>query len=347
MVDSSAMSGRRDGLTAQSKRRSPDIVEWVRTVIGRYLFATVLSSLVLVTAIVLLSPFIFIEIPAGHVGVVYRPWSGGTVTTTALSEGNNFVFPWNSVTTYDTRIQLATEKFEAITKDDLHIQVQIKYRYRTRAETLGRLQRLVGPNYKIKLLDPAVSSSLRQEISKYSAVDVYGGNRSGIQKAVFDDVVSPLNKNFVRAAVTETVGSNVADKVRGRISQVDPNGDLVELMDVLITDVTLPKSVRDAIERKEQAEQLTEEYKYRIQKEELESQRKEIEGRGIAAFQREVQASMSPSYLKWRGIEATLDLAKSDNAKVVIVGGADGLPLIFNADETAKSTLKKAKAATK
>jgi prohibitin 2 len=341
------MSGRWDGSTAQSKRHSPDRVAGARALFGRYLFAAVLSSLIFVTAIVLLSPFIFIEIPAGYVGVVYRPWSGGTVTTTALTEGNNFVFPWNSVTTYDTRIQLATEKFEAITKDDLHIQVQIKYRYRTRAETLGQLQRLVGPNYKIKLLDPAISSSLRQEISKYSAVDVYGGNRTNIQKAVFDDVVSPLNKNFVRATATDAASSGDRNGLRGRISQVDPNGNLVELMDVLITDVTLPKSVRDAIERKEQAEQLTEEYKYRIQKEELESQRKEIEGRGIAAFQREVQTSMSPSYLKWRGIEATLDLAKSENAKVVIVGGADGLPLIFNTDETAKNTPNKAKAASK
>jgi hypothetical protein len=34
--------------------------------------------------------------------------------------------------------------------------------------------------------------------------------------------------------------------------------------------------------------------------------------------------------LRWRGIEATLQLAQSSNTKVVIVGsGKDGLPIIF------------------
>jgi len=112
------------------------------------------------------------------------------------------------------------------------------------------------------------------------------------------------------------------------------------LMDVFIKAVTLPATVRAAIERKEEADQLAQEYKFRIEKEKLEAERKEIEGRGIAAFQRQVEPGITPSYLKWRGIEATLSLAQSENSKVVIVGGQNGLPLIFNADDASSSASK-------
>jgi prohibitin 2 len=40
--------------------------------------------------------------------------------------------------------------------------------------------------------------------------------------------------------------------------------------------------------------------------------------------------------LRWKGIEATSHLAESSNSKVVIIGGKDGLPLIFNVGEEVK-----------
>jgi regulator of protease activity HflC (stomatin/prohibitin superfamily) len=334
------MKVRRDGNTAPLKRPLIGRLAALRATLGRYLFASILSALTIAAIIVFLSPYIFVAVPAGYFGVIFRPWGGGTVTNSALKEGNNFVLPWNRVSLYDTRIQIGSAKFEAITKDDLHIKVVAKYRYRTRAETLGLLHKLVGPEYRYKLLEPAISSAIRSEISKYSAVDVYGSERNILQKKIYDKVVSPLNRNFVRASTADAAAPEGQMKKLGRIVQVDPHGNLIELMDVLITEVTLPQSIRAAIERKEEAVQLTEEYQYRILKEELESKRKEIEGRGIAAFQREVQAEMTPSYLKWRGIEATLSLAQSQNSKVVIVGGANGLPLIFNTDDAANAATK-------
>ena len=46
---------------------------------------------------------------------------------------------------------------------------------------------------------------------------------------------------------------------------------------------------------------------------------------------------ISESYLRWRGIEATLQLSQSTNAKVVVIGsGKDGLPIILgNVDSPA------------
>ena len=40
-------------------------------------------------------------------------------------------------------------------------------------------------------------------------------------------------------------------------------------------------------------------------------------------------ASLTPNILKEKGIEATLELSKSPNTKVVVVGGKDGMPLIL------------------
>ncbi|MEE8149159.1 MAG: prohibitin family protein, partial [candidate division Zixibacteria bacterium] len=54
---------------------------------------------------------------------------------------------------------------------------------------------------------------------------------------------------------------------------------------------------------------------------------------GIADFQKIVSAGITQSLLKWKGIEATLEIAKSNNTKVVIIGsGKDGLPIILGGD---------------
>jgi hypothetical protein len=48
-----------------------------------------------------------------------------------------------------------------------------------------------------------------------------------------------------------------------------------------------------------------------------------------------VSQGISDSYLRWRGIEATLQLAQSTNSKVVVIGSAkDGLPLILGNMDT-------------
>src|SRR5207248_5101440 len=75
---------------------------------------------------------------------------------------------------------------------------------------------------------------------------------------------------------------------------------------------------------------ISEEYKFRVAREIRESERKKIEAEGIREFQQIVSQGISDSYLRWRGIEATVQLAQSPNSKIVIVGsGKDGLPIIL------------------
>jgi hypothetical protein len=116
----------------------------------------------------------------------------------------------------------------------------------------------------------------------------------------------------------------------------------IQLLDALVLGIELPAEIVAAINRQTQQYYEIQEYKYRVEREAQESTRKQIEANGIAAFQRTVSEGISDSYLRWRGIEATLALAQSRNSKIVIIGGGkDGLPIILgNVDGVAGSNSK-------
>ena len=109
--------------------------------------------------------------------------------------------------------------------------------------------------------------------------------------------------------------------------------EIIILYDILVTGIELPAAIVAAINRKTEQYYIAEEYKFRVEREKRESERKKIEAEGIREFQQTVSQGISDSYLRWRGIEATLQLSQSTNAKVVIIGsGKDGLPIILNTD---------------
>jgi regulator of protease activity HflC (stomatin/prohibitin superfamily) len=99
---------------------------------------------------------------------------------------------------------------------------------------------------------------------------------------------------------------------------------------VLLRDIQLPVTLKASIEAKQQAEQEALAMSFRLQRERQEAERKRIEAGGIRDFQQIVAQGISPQLLQWKGIEATETLAKSPNAKVVVIGsGRNGLPLIM------------------
>jgi regulator of protease activity HflC (stomatin/prohibitin superfamily) len=99
---------------------------------------------------------------------------------------------------------------------------------------------------------------------------------------------------------------------------------------VLLRDVRLPEQVRQAIEAKAAAEQEAERMRFVLLKERQEAERKKIEAQGIAEFQQVVSKGIDQRLLQWRAIEAVQELAKSENAKFVILGDKSGLPMIIN-----------------
>jgi regulator of protease activity HflC (stomatin/prohibitin superfamily) len=190
-------------------------------------------------------------------------------------------------------------------------------------------------------MDPAINSVVRLETSKYLVGQIYSELRKEVQENIYKRVVDSTNRNMISASTVP----NPEDDFSGKIALFSLNKEteknyapLVELVDIQITEVRLPDRVRQAIEKKEEQEQLQLEYRFRIEREKLESQRKRIEAIGIRDFQLAVQAGISDNYLRWRGIEATLQLATSPNSKTVIIGGGrTGMPLILNTDDTRSS----------
>ena len=298
----------------------------------------VLRSLVFASVVVFFWPHITIVVPAGKVGVLFRPLFGGTLISRPMTEGLNLFLPWNKVTLYDSRIQLRKSKFEAVTAEGLHVRIEVIYRYRIHASKVGRLHKVIGPNFTAVLLDPAINSIVRMETARYSADQIYGDRRSELQARIYRGVTDPANHNMIEGSTdpssTEMVFGRQA-LFSGKQGPYAGYVPLVELVDILISEVRLPDRVRQAIEKKEEQQQLQQEYVFRIEREKLESVRKRVEAQGIRDFQQTVQAGISENYLRWRGIEATLRLATSPNSKTVIVGGGrTGMPLILNTDDT-------------
>lgn len=285
----------------------------------RGLMLALLVAMFIITA---LAPRIFITIPSGHGGILWLRFFGGTQDqSSALGEGLHVIPPWDHIFIYDMRIQEHDQAYEVIAREGLQVTVRSSFRWQLNPATLPRLHKLIGPNYVDVLLVPEVGSVLRERISQYEIEELFSSRRTQIQGEI------------LRAVAREMPGEAVN---RIGINGEDHGGeDFVFMTDILLKDVTLPFRLRSAIERKLEQAQISQEYGFRIQRERLESERKQIEAQGIQAFQQTVQAGISEAYLKWRGIEATLQLATSPNSKVVIVGGgSQGLPLILNTGDT-------------
>lgn len=115
------------------------------------------------------------------------------------------------------------------------------------------------------------------------------------------------------------------------VAAIEPRGIVVERM--LLRDVALPQRLQQAIEEKLSAEQEASRMQFVLLKEKQEAERKKIEAEGISSFQKIVTEGINENLLKWKGIEATKELALSGNSKVVIIGaGKEGLPIILGGD---------------
>jgi prohibitin 2 len=309
-----------------------------RAYFRRHKRKVILRTLLSVFLLVFLAPLFLVRVPAGHVGAIWRPLFGGTDSVGVLLEGVRIVAPFNVVTLYDTRLLVSHETFDGVTAEGLDVKLKVTYRFRLHPSKVGLVHRTIGPNYKEKLIAPAIATVVRSEISKFYVHDVYGPARSMIQERIFARVIDPKIHNLIESGADPEPPEGaimLGRRFQSKAEQSKPSyyKPVIELVDVLINNIVLPARVATAIEKKQEQEQLKEEYVFRLERERMESMRKEIEADGIARFQQKVQAGISPNYLKWRGIEATLSLATSENAKTVIIGGKDGMPLILNTDE--------------
>jgi prohibitin 2 len=299
---------------------------WWRFVEHRLLVAVIYLMVATLLAVVL-APHVLVTVPSGFVGVLWKRFGGGTVLDPRQlrDEGMRFILPWNKLFLYDLRLQSATETYNAISRDGISLTASINIRYRLKRESIPQLHQSIGPDYVEALVIPEIGNRMREVISEYTAEDVYSTKRTEIQDKIRKRAESMLGEKMLEGGVSEEQ-ENAPYRV--------PLYAMLNLIDTLILGIELPAAVVTAINRKIEQYYISEEYKFRVAREIRESERKKIEAEGISEFQRIVSKGISDSYLRWRGIEATLQLAQSSNSKIVIVGsGKDGLPIILgNAD---------------
>jgi len=261
----------------------------------------------LVPLVFILIVFIFflskstINIGSGRAGVLFKTFSGGVVTDKpALGEGFHIIAPWNDVVVYNVKQQEILENMSVLSSNGLDIKLEATVWFQPNYSQLGLLHQKRGVNYVNDVIKPAIRSAARSVVGRYTPEQIYSSKRDAIQKEIFEETKKILDNQYI------------------------------QLNAVLVRDVSLPLTIKTAIERKLKQEQESLEYEFRIIKERKEAERKRIEAKGIKDFQDIVSNGISEKLLKWKGIEATLDLAKSPNAKVVIIGsGKDGMPIIL------------------
>jgi prohibitin 2 len=296
---------------------------WWRAVTNRLPNISLFLMVVLLLAFVLY-PYVVVTVPSGQVGVLWKRFAGGTVLDPRLlkDEGLHLILPWDKLFLYDLRVQSLTDNYNAISSDGVSLTATVNIRFRLRHDSIPTLHQVVGPNY-IKLLGPGIASQLREVIAQFTAEQVYSTARQEIQ-------------DKIRERTVEQLGDKMMER-EGEESYSVAMRDTVILYDTLLFAILLPEAIVTAINRKTEQYYISEEYKFRVEREKRESERKRIEAEGIRDFQQIVtQGGIADSYLRWRGIEATLQLSQSANSKVVIIGsGKDGLPVILgNVDST-------------
>ena len=254
----------------------------------------------------------FKQIEAGQIGVQSL---FGKVNENTLESGLNVVNPLVEVTMFDIKTQNYTmsgihdegdkggdDAIRVLSSDGLEVVIDVTVLYRVVPDQTPKILKEIGSDYKNTIVRPVVRTKIRDNAVYYQAVDLYSSKRDEFQDRIFKTV----EENF---------------KVRGLF-----------LEQLLVRNITLPQSVKTAIESKINAEQEAQKMEFVLQKEKQEAERKRVEAQGIADYQKIVNIGLTPAQLQYEMIKAYKELSTSANSKVIIMpgGGKDSYPIILN-----------------
>jgi len=218
-------------------------------------------------------------------------------------EGFAWHFPWNTMFTYRTQLQEQKEDLTVLSSDGASIQMEVSILYRPQSDKLDSLQIELGPGYYNVAVAPSIRGIARAVAGRFKPEEIYSTKREQVNDEILTQLKDAVSSKYI----------------------------IIE--NVLVRDVQIPAKISEAINFKLTADQEAQKMQFTIEKEKLEAERKRIEAKGIADFQQIVSAGITPSLLKWKGIEATLKIAESPNTKVVIVGNdAGSLPIILGGE---------------
>jgi regulator of protease activity HflC (stomatin/prohibitin superfamily) len=271
----------------------------------------IVITLVLFWAVFFFWSRIVISINSGEAGVLYWRFFGGTETDRVYSEGIHVIAPWDKMYIYNVRVQTVLHDLEVLTNRGLPIRLELAIRFQPEYETVGVLHQEVGPDYVNSIIVPDIDSVLRKDIGHHNPEDIYI-NKENILTNIIVKALNELGKKYVK------------------------------MHSIVIRRVVLPKPIKQAIEEKLVEEQRFHTYQFRLEREKQEAERRAIEATGIANkrrieaagirdYQKIIKETLDQKMLKWHGIQASLKLSESENAKVIVIGaGKDGLPIFGN-----------------
>ncbi|PWJ59479.1 regulator of protease activity HflC (stomatin/prohibitin superfamily) [Dyadobacter jejuensis] len=250
------------------------------------------------------------QIDAGTIGVQSL---FGKVSDRVLENGLNLVNPLVTVAVFDTKTQNYTmaaitnegelsgdDAIRVLSADGLEVVIDLTVLYKVLPSSAPSIFKDIGTDYKDKIVRPVTRTRIRDNAVYYDAVSLYSKRRDEFQ----DRIYKSIDKDF---------------KDRGLI-----------LEQLLIRNINLPESVKKSIESKINAEQDAQKMEFVLQKEKQEAERMRVEAQGIADYQTIIAQSLTDRQLQYEMINAQKELAKSPNAKIVIMGGKSNMPLILN-----------------
>lgn len=254
---------------------------------------------------------IFKTIEAGTVGVQTL---FGKVDNHVLESGLNVISPLVDVVEFDIKTQNYTmsgvhdegdkggdDAIRVLSADGLEVIIDVTVLYKVLPNQAPNIYKTIGSDYRNTIVRPITRTKIRDNAVYYLAVDLYSDKRDEFQNRVFKSI----EKNF---------------KERGLL-----------LEQMLVRNITLPTSVKAAIESKINAEQESQKMQFVLAKERQEADRKRVEAQGIADYQRILSEGLSDKMLQYESIKAQKEIALSPNSKVIVMGGKSS-PVILNAN---------------
>ena len=247
-----------------------------------------------------LSSSIFYTVNATQRAVVFYKFGSGLDKDDVITPGVHMKAPWNEVFIYDVQESSEGENMDVLDKNGLSIHVDVTVRFKPISDKIGYIYEKFNLNYIDVLVKPEVRSTVRQVMGRYTAEEIYSTKRAEVESAIKEEAEAILHENNV------------------------------SMVALLIRSITLPEQIRMAIENKLQQQQEALAYQFRLDKERSEAERKRIAAEGESRANNIINNSLTNNLLKMRGIEATLELSKSPNTKVIVIGsGEEGMPLIL------------------
>jgi regulator of protease activity HflC (stomatin/prohibitin superfamily) len=263
-------------------------------------YSTPLRVVGLLLALAGISAASIVQIGAGEVGVKMLY---GRVQNDVLSSGLHFINPLMDVQKMDIKTQNYTmssvrdegakegdDAIRVLTSDGLEVVIDLTVLYKVLPSAAPQILRETGLDYTDKIVRPLSRTRIRDNAVYYDAVSLYSSKRDEFQNRIFLSITGEFQK-------------------RGLL-----------LEQLLVRNITLPQAVKTSIEQKMTAEQDAQKMEYVLQKEQQEAQRKRVEAQGIADYQRIISESLTDRQLQYEFIKAQLEIAKSPNAKVIIMG---------------------------